>query len=37
MAVKDNQTCIDELRDALEAAVRRQLMSYVPYGLLSED
>ena len=33
-AVKDNQTCIDELRDALEAAVHRQLMSDVPYGVL---
>ncbi len=33
-AVKDNQTSIDELRDALEAAVHRQLMSDVPYGVL---
>jgi asparagine synthase (glutamine-hydrolysing) len=33
-AVKDNQTSIDELRDALEAAVKRQLMSDVPYGVL---
>ena len=33
-AVKDNQTSIDELHDALEAAVHRQLMSDVPYGVL---
>lgn len=33
-AVKDNATSIDELRDALEAAVKRQLMSDVPYGVL---
>lgn len=33
-AVKDNQTSIDEIRDALDAAVRRQLMSDVPYGVL---
>jgi asparagine synthase (glutamine-hydrolysing) len=33
-AVKDNQTSIDELREALEAAVHRQLMSDVPYGVL---
>ncbi len=33
-AVKDNQTSIDELRVALEAAVHRQLMSDVPYGVL---
>ena len=33
-AVKDNQTSIDKLRDALEAAVHRQLMSDVPYGVL---
>jgi asparagine synthase (glutamine-hydrolysing) len=32
--VKDNTTSIDELRDALEAAVHRQLMSDVPYGVL---
>ena len=32
--VKDNTTSIDELRDALEAAVKRQLMSDVPYGVL---
>ncbi len=33
-AVKDNQTSIDEVHDALEAAVHRQLMSDVPYGVL---
>ncbi len=33
-AVKENQTSIDELRNALEAAVHRQLMSDVPYGVL---
>ncbi len=33
-AVKDNQTSIDEIRDALDAAVHRQLMSDVPYGVL---
>ena len=33
-AVKDNSTSIDELREALEAAVHRQLMSDVPYGVL---
>ncbi len=33
-AVKENQTSIEELRDALEAAVHRQLMSDVPYGVL---
>jgi asparagine synthase (glutamine-hydrolysing) len=33
-AVKNNSTSIDELRDALEAAVHRQLMSDVPYGVL---
>ena len=32
--VKDNQTSIDELHNALEAAVHRQLMSDVPYGVL---
>ncbi len=32
--VKENQTSIDEVRDALEAAVHRQLMSDVPYGVL---
>ncbi|MGI9549764.1 MAG: asparagine synthase B, partial [Aurantibacter sp.] len=33
-AVKENQTSIDEIREALEAAVHRQLMSDVPYGVL---
>ncbi len=33
-AVKDNQTSIDKVREALEAAVHRQLMSDVPYGVL---
>ncbi len=33
-AVKENQTSIDEIRDALEASVHRQLMSDVPYGVL---
>ncbi len=33
-AVKDNQSSIDELRQALEDAVHRQLMSDVPYGVL---
>ena len=33
-AVKENQTSIDELKEALEAAVHRQLMSDVPYGVL---
>ena len=33
-AVKDNETSIDEVRQALEDAVRRQLMSDVPYGVL---
>ncbi|MCQ2190296.1 MAG: asparagine synthase B [Paludibacteraceae bacterium] len=33
-AVKDNTSSIDELRDALEAAVKRQLMTDVPYGVL---
>jgi asparagine synthase (glutamine-hydrolysing) len=32
--VKDNSTNIDEIRSALEAAVHRQLMSDVPYGVL---
>lgn len=32
--VKDNTTSIDALRDALEASVKRQLMSDVPYGVL---
>jgi asparagine synthase (glutamine-hydrolysing) len=33
-AVKDAKTNIAELRDALEKAVKRQLMSDVPYGVL---
>ncbi|MGM9802588.1 MAG: asparagine synthase B [Muribaculaceae bacterium] len=33
-AVKDNTTDINQLRDALEDAVKRQLMSDVPYGVL---
>jgi len=33
-AVKDNTSSVDKLRDALEAAVKRQLMSDVPYGVL---
>ncbi|MDO5608331.1 MAG: asparagine synthase B [Capnocytophaga sp.] len=33
-AVSDNKTDIQELREALEAAVHRQLMSDVPYGVL---
>jgi len=33
-AVKDNKTEIAEVRKALEAAVHRQLMSDVPYGVL---
>ncbi len=33
-AVKDNETSIAEIRQALEAAVHRQLMSDVPYGVL---
>lgn len=32
--VENNTTSIDDLRDALEAAVHRQLMSDVPYGVL---
>ena len=32
--VKDNPASVEELHDALEAAVRRQLMSDVPYGVL---
>ncbi|MDR3095307.1 MAG: asparagine synthase B [Bacteroidales bacterium] len=32
--VKNNKTDIDVLRDSLEAAVHRQLMSDVPYGVL---
>ncbi|PHS64055.1 MAG: asparagine synthase B [Flavobacterium sp.] len=33
-AVKDNETNIQKLKEALEAAVHRQLMSDVPYGVL---
>ena len=33
-AVKDNQTSIEDLHDALASSVRRQLMSDVPYGVL---
>ncbi len=33
-AVKENKTSIDELRNALENAVHRQLMTDVPYGVL---
>ena len=33
-AVKENETCIAEIKEALEAAVHRQLMSDVPYGVL---
>lgn len=33
-AVKDNETSIPALREALEKAVERQLMSDVPYGVL---
>jgi len=33
-AVKENATSIQELKEALEAAVHRQLMSDVPYGVL---
>jgi len=32
--VKENQTSIHEIKEALEAAVHRQLMSDVPYGVL---
>ncbi len=32
--VKNNSTSIEEIRNALEAAVHRQLMSDVPYGVL---
>lgn len=32
--VKDNETSIDDLREALELAVEKQLMSDVPYGVL---
>ncbi|QYJ95253.1 asparagine synthase B [Shewanella spartinae] len=33
-AVQDNEASVEELREALEAAVKRQLMSDVPYGVL---
>ena len=33
-AVRDNETSIQAIREALEAAVHRQLMSDVPYGVL---
>ena len=33
-AVKDNQASVGAIRDALTAAVKRQLMSDVPYGVL---
>lgn len=33
-AVKDNKTSVPELKESLEAAVKRQLMSDVPYGVL---
>lgn len=33
-AVKDNTASVEEVHDALEAAVKRQLMSDVPYGVL---
>lgn len=33
-AVKENETSISEVKEALEAAVHRQLMSDVPYGVL---
>jgi len=33
-AVQDNETSIEAIREALEAAVHRQLMSDVPYGVL---
>jgi asparagine synthase (glutamine-hydrolysing) len=32
--VKDNETSIQEIRQALDEAVKRQLMSDVPYGVL---
>ncbi|MFB6341283.1 asparagine synthase B [Saccharicrinis sp. FJH62] len=32
--VKDNSTSIEDLKDALETAVHKQLMSDVPYGVL---
>ena len=33
-AVKDNLASVNDIRDALTAAVKRQLMSDVPYGVL---
>ncbi len=33
-AVKDKESSVQELKDALEASVHRQLMSDVPYGVL---
>ncbi len=33
-AVKDNKASVDDIRNGLEDAVRRQLMSDVPYGVL---
>ncbi|MVO10833.1 asparagine synthase B [Flavobacterium sp. TP390] len=33
-AVKENETSIEAIKTALEAAVKRQLMSDVPYGVL---
>lgn len=33
-AVKDNETSIQKIKEAFEAAVHRQLMSDVPYGVL---
>ena len=33
-AVKNNEASIEELHDSLESAVKRQLMSDVPYGVL---
>ena len=33
-AVKDNAASVEAIHDALEAAVKRQLMSDVPYGVL---
>jgi asparagine synthase (glutamine-hydrolysing) len=33
-AVENNESSIDDLRNALESAVHRQLMSDVPYGVL---
>ena len=33
-AVKDNAASVEEIHDALEDAVKRQLMSDVPYGVL---